>query len=281
MSANTTAQVMIESMVQIAREEFETGNYAKAIDTATNLIQAIETNDEQTRNTFGQALVPMYCLRAQSSLVLGEQNQDPGLAKKARKDVARALDASMTYYDGLDAELQENIRKTIDSKETVRLAGLAAILQADVSARANNAHPTQQKTHSQHDVEISPKNSTHTNDARPAQKASRATTGGAGFLAHASLFLLGAALWSIAGAIFYASTRSDSPSEITMVLTLIPLILVFALAMKGWDWYSQYKIGTAGHFIKFFVMMMLMITVIGFLPMFYWSGRGAARLVSR
>jgi hypothetical protein len=258
MSANTTAQVMIESMVQIAQEEFETGNYAKAIDTATNLIQAIETNDAQTRNTFGQALVPMYCLRAQGSLVLGEQNHDPSLAEKARDDVDRAIEASTTYYDGLSAErqtkLQENIHKTIDPVEKARQASLASILQADVSARGNNAQPT--------------------------PKASRATKVGAGFLAHASLFLLGAALWSIAGAIFYASTRSDSPSEIVMVLTLIPLILVFALAMKGWDWYSQYKIGTVGHFIKFFVMMLLMITVIGFLPMFYWSGRGAARLVS-
>jgi hypothetical protein len=277
MSANTTAQVMIESMVQIAREEFETGNYVKAIDTATNLIQAIETNDEQTRNTFGQALVPMYCLRAQSSLVLGEQNQDPSLNKKAGQDVARALDASMTYYDGLDAEhqagLRENIRKTINPAKEVRQASLAAILQADVSARANNAHsPARQKTNSQHGTETSSKASTRADTAH-------ATTRGAGFLAHASLFLLGAALWSIAGGIFYASTRSDSPSEIMIVLTLIPLILVFALAMKGWDWYSQYKIGTVGHFIKFFVMMLLMITVIGFLPIFYWSGRGAARLV--
>ena len=50
MSANTTAQVMIESMVRIAQEEFETGNYAKAIDTATNLIQAIETNHRNGRD---------------------------------------------------------------------------------------------------------------------------------------------------------------------------------------------------------------------------------------
>jgi hypothetical protein len=249
---------MIESMVRIAREEFETGNYAKAIDTATNLIQAIETNDAQTRRTFGQALVPMYCLRAQSSLILGEQNHDPGLAEKARDDVARAIEASTTYYNGSSAEhqaeLQENIHKTIDPAGEVRRASLAAILQADVSARAGGA--------------------------RPAQKASRATKAGTGFLVHTALFLLGAALWSIAGGIFYASIQSGSPSEIVMVLTLIPLILVFALAMKGWDWYSGYKVGTVGHFIKFFVMMILMLTVIGFLPMFYWSGRGAARLVS-
>jgi hypothetical protein len=266
-------------MVRIAREEFETGNYAKAIDTATNLIQAIETNDKQTRNTFGQALVPMYCLRAQSFLVLEEQNRDQGLAEKARDDVARAIEASTTYYDGLDtarqAELQENIQKAIDPKETVRQASLAAILQADVSARASNAHPpARQKTNNQHGTKVYSKASTRANTAR-------ATAGGAGLLGQASLFLLGAALWSIAGAIFYASAKSDSPSEIMMVLTLIPLILVFALAMKGWDWYSEYKVGTVGNFIKFFVMMILMLTVIGFLPMFYWSGRGAARLVSR
>jgi hypothetical protein len=259
MSDNTTAQVMIESMVRIAQEEFETRDLKKAIDTTTNLIHAIETNDEQTRNTFGQALVSMYCLRAQSFFVLGEQRQDAGLADKARDDIAKAVEASTTYYDGLDAErraeLEKAIHKTIDSSEETRQTSLATILQADVSARANNA--------------------------RTAQRTPRATRGGIGLLAHVSLFLLGVILWSIAGAIFYASIQSDSPNEMMMVLTLIPLILVFALAMKGWDWYSEYKMGTVGHFGKFFVMMILMLTVIGFLPMFYWSGKGAARLVNR
>lgn len=61
-------------------------------------------------------------------------------------------------------------------------------------------------------------------------------------------------------------------------LLLIGIVLGFAsicyLAVKGWGWHSEWKFGTVGGFIKFFVMLILAFTLVGIIPVAYWTGKG-------
>jgi hypothetical protein len=99
--------------------------------------------------------------------------------------------------------------------------------------------------------------------------------------ARIGLFLGGAILWAIAWAIFSAAIESDSTGGSGAILAVALFIGLFALAMKGWDWYSQYKMGTVGHFIKLFVMLLIIMTGVGMLLIGYWTGKGIAKLIFR
>ena len=65
----------------------------------------------------------------------------------------------------------------------------------------------------------------------------------------------------------------------TLLLVGLAMLLgvIFLIAVKGWNWLSEYKFGTYGHFLKFLAIMFLMCTVIGNLPVIYWTGKGIFR----
>ncbi len=100
-----------------------------------------------------------------------------------------------------------------------------------------------------------------------------------GFATAIVMILIGAALWAVVLAIVYAAVVvPDDPNLVVAIPAILCFVGAILLAMKGWDWMSQYEIGTVGSAIKIFVLLMLPVTVIGALPICYWTGKGAARL---
>ncbi len=94
------------------------------------------------------------------------------------------------------------------------------------------------------------------------------------------LFLGGVILWGIAFWLLSSiSNASGSSSDFSAILIVIPMIILFAMAMKGWDWYSEYKLGTNGHALKFIVMLFIIMTLVGIIPIVYWTGKGVAKTV--
>ncbi|NQE46038.1 hypothetical protein C5S31_08460 [ANME-1 cluster archaeon GoMg2] len=93
-----------------------------------------------------------------------------------------------------------------------------------------------------------------------------------------SYFLIGAFLWTIAlGFILLLGDIVDGMGSIFLWILFTPLIVVSGLSIKGWDWYSEYELGTLGFFIKFLVWMFMAFTVIGIIPICYWTGKSVAR----
>ena len=58
-------------------------------------------------------------------------------------------------------------------------------------------------------------------------------------------------------------------------------IALFIFALKGWDWNSQYKMGTYGNFFKFLALLGIMITGVGFIFAFFWTGKSVLRLFAK
>jgi hypothetical protein len=252
MGANTTAQVMIESMVRIAREEFETGNYAKAIDTATNLIQAIETNGKQTRNTFGQVLVPMYCMRAQSRFVLGKRNDDQEMTTDGQQDIKRAVQAYETHYPEPEperkAKVLQTIHNTIADEAQIRKASMETILTME---RPETSQP-------------------------PAKSKPMFRAGGMSFLGHAASFVIGVILWGIGLWVTFA-IPVDAEGLI-QGLYLTPLLLML-LGIRGCDLFPRVEGDKYRYCGKAVVLVFLALTGVGMVAVCYWTGKGFLRLI--
>lgn len=94
------------------------------------------------------------------------------------------------------------------------------------------------------------------------------------------LFLGGVILWVIAFWLLSSiANASGSSNSLSGILVALPLIILFTMAMKGWDWYSEYKFGTNGHAIKFIVMLFIVMTMVGNILVVYWTGRGVAKTI--
>lgn len=86
-------------------------------------------------------------------------------------------------------------------------------------------------------------------------------------------FLLGAILWAIAFGLFSVGMKSDK----VLWLALPLFFFLVHLALKGWDWLSQYESGTYGWFLKVMAFVLLACTFIGMIPVCYWTGKAVAR----
>lgn len=74
-------------------------------------------------------------------------------------------------------------------------------------------------------------------------------------------------------------TEEYSTLGIVLIIVLVCAgFLGFHFAVRGCDLGSQYSFGTFGHFLKFFALILVMMTVIGAVPVLFWSGRGLLRM---
>lgn len=97
-----------------------------------------------------------------------------------------------------------------------------------------------------------------------------------GFRALATV--IGAAVWTVGVVIIVLGPRN--PGNLLVILLCLPLIGAMTLAMKGWSWYSQYELGTYGHFFKFLALMGIAFTGVGLVPICYWTGNAILQGVS-
>jgi hypothetical protein len=94
--------------------------------------------------------------------------------------------------------------------------------------------------------------------------------------------LAGVAYWGICAVFILILGNGMSTSSGTMSLMSIAGILLligawYFFAPKGWDWLSESQGGSIGHLIKFVAIFVLVLTVIGCIPVIYWTGKGIMR----
>lgn len=97
-------------------------------------------------------------------------------------------------------------------------------------------------------------------------------------------FLAGLVLW-VVDIVLAAGALSEisGPRSIGLVSIawfVFTLILVFAM-YSGWNWFSQYRPGSLGSLIKAMALFFLMGTIVGWIPMIYWTGKGVLSRLRR
>lgn len=90
---------------------------------------------------------------------------------------------------------------------------------------------------------------------------------------------LGAAIWAVAVGVILLGPRE--PSGLTAILLCLPAIGATALTLNGWSFLSQYHFGSYGHALKFLAFLGVAMTLIGLVPICYWTGLAALRAVGR
>jgi hypothetical protein len=97
--------------------------------------------------------------------------------------------------------------------------------------------------------------------------------------AHAVFCAVGLVLWGIVAALVFGGSRLiESVPVLGWVLIVPGVVLFFVLifaSLRGWNWLADR--GIYGERLKAFIVIVLMMTVIGFLPIMYWSGKGVMR----
>jgi len=261
MSPATVAETMMQSMIDLAQEKAAAGNYPEAVQTITTFIGSIEGQDAKVRKTFGMNLIPLYCLRAKVHVEVGNPGNDASRLQLAQEDVGKAEKALDEFYTGMDPAQKESarasIRNVIGADEKLRNESMSSILQL-----RNRFSPGGGKA-------------SRSGGANQARRAEVAGTVGA----HGVFFAIGLVLWGLVVALGYGGSRiARSGSSLAWVLIIPCIVLFFVLffaSLRGWDWLADR--GTAGERLKVVIVILLMMTMIGMIPIVYWTGKGAAR----
>jgi hypothetical protein len=99
------------------------------------------------------------------------------------------------------------------------------------------------------------------------------------------LFVTGAAAWGIFPLIFLIikaiGPSGESVIRVFSLMSGLVFFLLFILTLKGWDWFSQYKFGSYGSLIKYMSTLFIGFTVIGLIPVCYWTGKGIFRWIDK
>lgn len=250
----SAAENMISAIVKIAQEKATAGNYPEAVQAITPWLETIENHEPKVRATFGMDLAPLYCLRANAQYEIGKRDNDPSKLQLAEEDVARAEKSVDEFYTRLDPPEKEgvkaSIRNVISADGKLRAESVASILQLkDRFSRPGGAGR--------------------------ARRAEVAGTVGA----HAVFFGVGLVLWGIVAALGYSGALiGQRGSALGWVLVIPATVLFFVLifaSLRGWDWLADR--GVYGERLKVVIVIILMMTMIGFLPILYWSGKGVMR----
>lgn len=260
----TVAETMMEAMINVAQEKAAAGNYAEAVQTIATFIGAVEDGDEKVRKTFGGNLVPLYCLRAKAHFEAGLKGDEPTGLEQARDDVRKAEESLDRFYEGVDAAERESIRvaigNVIAADEALRNEAIAAVLKLRSTAPATAGKAPRQ------------------NEAGQARWAGS----GAKVWPHVIFFLVGLVLWGITAGLFSIAFSENVASGIRTVFVVLSMVLFFVLfdlgCVRGWDWLSdRYSMGIYAWGIKVVVFLLLACTLIGAIPVLYWTGKGAMR----
>lgn len=89
---------------------------------------------------------------------------------------------------------------------------------------------------------------------------------------------MGAAIWTVA--VWTIVSGPAHPGDLEIVVRCLPALAAAALALKGWGWLAEHRFGTYGSLFKFLALMGIAMTVVGLVPLGYWTGRGALRITA-
>ena len=249
MCPDTAAHTIVRAMADSAQEAFRCGDHARTIETTTSLIGVVEAKD-LLRKTVGTILLPMYCMRAQSRLVLGERNDDQEMATAGRQDIKRAVRAYETYYPEPEperkAEVLQTIHNAIAAKAQVREASIETVLTME---RPETSQP-------------------------PAKSKPMFHAGGMSNWGHAASFVIGVILWGIGVGVTFAIPVDAA--GLIKGLYLTPLLLML-LGLRGCDLFP--RPGPYRYHGRAVVIVLLALTGVGMVVVCYWTGKGFLRLI--
>jgi hypothetical protein len=89
---------------------------------------------------------------------------------------------------------------------------------------------------------------------------------------------IGAAIWAVA--VWTIVSGPAHPQDFEIVARCLPALAATALALKGWDWLAEHRFGTYGSLFKFLALMGIAMTVVGLVPLCYWTGRGVLKITA-
>lgn len=242
----TPVDSMMEAMAYIAKDKASSRNYMQAIKEITSYIDSIEAGNEKVHKTYGKNLVPLYCARAKAHYEKGAKTNDLSELELARRDVGRAVEVTRAFYPYMQpndlAQMQQGIYNTISPDDHQRQEALNVIF-----------HMTGEASFT------------------PAQRVVPLTQPPPSFLTHVYSMLLGVGVWAVAVGIAYFGS---SPGLV--VAGLIAIFLLYLSCFWGWSWLTDTYARGAWIFIaKAAVFLVILCTVVGLIPIIYWTGKGA------
>jgi hypothetical protein len=89
---------------------------------------------------------------------------------------------------------------------------------------------------------------------------------------------IGAAIWGVA--VWTVVSGPAHPSNVEIVARCLPVLAATALAAKGWDWLSSYRLGTYGSLVKLTAIIGIALTGVGLIPLSFWAGRSVLKLAA-
>jgi len=255
MSNVKVAETLMTAMLDGVKEKVAAGNYSEAIKAATSFIGSIENNDTKVHKVFGANLVPLYCLRAKSYFEIGSQSNSTASLDTARQDIINAAKALDEYYKDVESTQAESIRTSINNMistdEQLRADSFAVISQIGTTIKPPSGSPSNSKV-----------------DGRSF--AGLSTVFVEKWEGKALIFLVGAILWFIP-LVLMAYGNFGIGFAIGIVL--------WFFCMLGWD---SFPIGGGGGTqLKMMATWFLMATIIGMIPIAYWTGKTVLRWLLR
>jgi hypothetical protein len=246
--SNIAVKNLVDASLSIAQEKSALGNYSEAIEGMTTIIQAIENNDRKTLAAYGPQMVQMYCLRAKLLFENSNQGTISTKVELAQKDIQKAEAAFDEFYGGMDPTQKERLRASIHN-----------MINSDEKMRNDNfAVISQIGTIIQPPLEMA---SRPMPDSRLPSGLSAVFTGKWGEKLPA--FLIGAFLWSIPIAI-------SAFGGFNLGVFVLGFVL-WIFCMIGWD---SFPVGGGGGTqLKMMATWFLMVTIIGMIPIAYWTGK--------
>ncbi len=259
MFSRTVAETMMDSMIDIAQRQAAEGKYPAAVATILMFISSVEDNDATVRQRLVINLVPLYSLRAKLNYEIGSSQGNASQVQKAQEDVHKAEAAFDEFYKGTDPTqrdaLRAGIQNVVNADEKQRNDGLSLVLQL--------------RTHSP----ASTKSAPGIHGKVPPRIASSASSIGP----YAICFLIGLLVWGVFAALVWIAGLVDLSISAVFVVPAVPLFfLAVYLADRGSDW--LYDHGFRGIQAKFIAFLLLAGTVVGLIPVLYWTGKGTLRL---
>jgi hypothetical protein len=251
---NSPAETMSRVMFDSVYKKIGSGDLQEAIKNADMYIETIEKQGENVLPAFGPVLVLLYCLRALARRVFGGQGNDANKTDLISADLTKALALPDFCYDKDGGRefvqmLSEKIGKSEKADQD--------LIQTVFNDIYNFSHKSS------------------------GGKKKESAAGGrfADLPRRILLFVIGAILWAVAVLLFLGMMRSNR-GVLLMILTVIPLYLLIDAGINGWEWYSQYKYNTVGGMIKGMAFLCLPITLIGIIPVCYWTGKGVMEFIT-
>jgi len=234
------ASMMIKVMVEGITKQIRSGALPEALADANKYIPSIENQDEKVLYTFGSTLAVLYLLRGLCKRALG--------FKEAEDDLQKSLVTMAKHGTTADQAAMADLVKRIQAMNMTGQAMITEFLDEfnQLKLQKGQGSPSQIQA------------------GRAVPHITRWAIGA----------LLGGLLWIVAVLIFYRLGMHGGSGTLVRILTVIPLYLLIDSGLKGWSWHSQYAYNTVGALIKTFVFLILGISVIGTLPVFYWTGKG-------